>query len=449
MVIGKGCGIEVALFPLLVLLGCEGGCGRNDPGPGGVTVILATPRDTTAALPASDPRLAASPGGSVDEPAAPNSVDVIFNQPMVAVGATTASVTRPPFTIRPRVAGRYRWIGTRTASFVPDEPFAPATRYEGRVPGGLRSVNGRSVAADYTWSFETARPRVTRALPDAEGAPVGPEVRLVLDFNQPVDPTLVRRASRLVALDGGTIGLDARRAGPEDEELLRYWDPDATGRRVVLVPRRRLKLGTEWRLEVSAGLKGTEGPLPMRDTWTRTFRTYGPFTADSLLASRWQTDAVTLVLSNPVDTDTLLTHLTTEPKVTLRGAWQEWDTHRVTLSGDFRAGRTYRLTIRPGLVDVYGQPLNAGGPISLGPVTLPDAAPGVAIRPNEAVLERTDRREIVVLLTNVGSARLEMTRVAAPRIGPVVRGRPKDEPSFRPGADGVVVRTLTKRTPWN
>jgi|GEM_PF-2535415 len=417
-------GLISLLLVLFTLSGCDGGCARRDPGPGGLSVVLTIPRDAVEEV---------------------SSVDVLFDQPMVAVGATTTAVTDPPFTLRPRVAGRYRWIGTRTASFVPDESLAPATRYEGRVAAGTMSVNGKSLPVDHIWSFETPRPAVSRVLPEAGTASVGPDLRLVVEFNQPVEPSALRRAARLVSAGGLSIDLDARRPVPEDKELIGSWGEGEIDWRVVLVPRRRLTLDTEWRLEIKSGLVGQRGALPMVDAWQRTFRTYGPFVADSLATSPWQSNAVMLRLSNEVDTDSLLTHAVTDPPVRLRGAWQEWNSGRVTLHGDFRPGVRYRLILRAGLSDVYGQPLP---PVTLGPVTIPDAEPGVIVVPGDGVIQRTDRREIAVLLTNVQDARLSMTRIDGPDIGRAVRGRAND--SIVGGTrDGQVVRTISRRTPWN
>ncbi|MDZ4804633.1 MAG: hypothetical protein SGI90_07240, partial [Candidatus Eisenbacteria bacterium] len=77
-------GLISLLLVLFTLSGCDGGCARRDPGPGGLSVVLTIPRDAVEEV---------------------SSVDVLFDQPMVAVGATTTAVTDPPFTLRPRVAG--------------------------------------------------------------------------------------------------------------------------------------------------------------------------------------------------------------------------------------------------------------------------------------------------------------------------------------------------------
>lgn len=444
----RSCFVAWGFFVLLALTGCDGGCARRDAGPGGLAVALTIPQD------------------AVDEV---TSIDVLFDQPMVAVGDATARVTESPFTIHPRVKGRFRWIGTRTASFVPEQSLASATRYEGRVPAGTRAVNGKTLPKDHLWSFETPRPTIVRVFPEIEvgASEFGPDLRLVLEFNQPVAPSVVRRAARLTSGGGLAMDLEARRPGQMDKDLLPQSEDvsfrlgegssmlaegpsglskDRLDRLVVLVPRRPLTLDTEWRLEIAPGLVGLEGSLPMEKSWQRSFRTYGPFVADSLTTSPWQSNALMLSLSNEVDTDSLLAHATTDPPVRLRGAWQEWDSRRVTLHGDFRPGRTYRLILRAGLADIHGQPLQT---TTLAPVTIRDAKPEVTLFPDDAVIQRSDRREMALILTNVQEARLSMTRINAAAIGRTSRYSLDDE--WRPrGAGGdPTTRIVTRRTRWN
>ena len=90
------------------------GC-APDKGPGGVSIVLALPK------------------GEVEWV---SSVDVSFDHPMVALGAATTKSGPVPLKLKPGVPGRFTWIGTRTASFIPERPLAFATRYQVTVPAG-------------------------------------------------------------------------------------------------------------------------------------------------------------------------------------------------------------------------------------------------------------------------------------------------------------------------
>lgn len=293
-------GIDRALVAALLLFSMAASCGRRDPGPGGAHVILALPREAVQEV---------------------SSVDVIVDQPLVEIGATSAPVPRAPFEIRPRVSGRYRWIGSRTASFVPDRPFPAATRFECVVPAGTRAVNGKSVNKDYRWWFETPRPSVARHLPDDDDIKrAGTDVRFFLEFNQPMEPAVVRRAAVLIDVASGERrGVEARRPLAGEKEVLANWPEAPVERRVVIQPEGPLRLDADWRLELAAGLKGMEGPLPTLEPWVREFRTRGPFRLIGSPAGRASTRGITLQFSNPVDADSLGAHARIDPPAP--GAW--------------------------------------------------------------------------------------------------------------------------------
>lgn len=410
-----------------LLLSSFGACGRRDPGPGGAHVLMALPREQVEEV---------------------SSIDLLVDQPLVEIGATTAPVRRPPFRIRPAVGGRWRWIGTRTASFVPDRPLPAATRFECLVPAGTRTVNGHSIDQDYRWWFETPRPAVERSLPDNENdlRRMPPDARLFLEFNQPVEPAAVGRSASLLDSNGVRVEVEARRPVPEETEVLDSWPDAPLDRRVVIVPRKPLRFDTAWRLTLAAGLSGSEGSLKSTGPWAMNFRTRGPFRLVGVPANRARAASLTVVMSNPVDPDSLRAHLRLDPPVAVTGAWRDWEGLEVTLSGPFRAGMTVRISLTPGLKDDYGQTLEPGAE---GTVTLADAEPSVSIVPESGVLERSGRREIAVLLTNVNEAELRMAELLPDEIREWVR--PRDEyAAALPRIPGRATRQmLHRRTPWN
>jgi hypothetical protein len=64
----------------------------------------------------------------------------------------------PQFTISPGVKGLVSYdIPSRTATFTPSAPLAPATTYIGTISNNVQDLAGHRMTANHTWSFTTAQ----------------------------------------------------------------------------------------------------------------------------------------------------------------------------------------------------------------------------------------------------------------------------------------------------
>src|SRR5438128_7385933 len=74
----------------------------------------------------------AGPVGEVASLAEANEIRVVFSEPMVVVGKIPKVVEVPWFHVAPAINGAFRWSGTTTLIFTPDQktalPFA--TKYD-------------------------------------------------------------------------------------------------------------------------------------------------------------------------------------------------------------------------------------------------------------------------------------------------------------------------------
>jgi hypothetical protein len=301
----------------------------------------------------------------------------------------------------------------------------------------------------FTWEFTTPRLKVVRISPEPNTQYVAPDVRFLLEFNQPVDPLAVGRRSRIRRPNeiGRDIRLKGSRPGKEEALRLKSWPESPEGHRVVLVPSRRLDHDTAYTLEIDGRLRGTEGPLPMDGAYAPAFRTYGPFRLRSARALG-EGGPIILDLSNPVDGDSLVRHLKLSPDVRLEEAWQGSDPANTAVYGDFQPGTLYRIEVTPGLKDLFGQPLDA--PASPIHARTGSMTPFLRITPFDAVLERRGARDIGVLLANVDRVRLEMKRLQPLEVLDLKtphwqEPRPGGPPQWR--LDGAIERTLARRSP--
>ena len=90
------------------------------------------------------------------------SIYVVFSQPVVPL-VRLGDVMREDaalFTIYPPLTGIYRWYGTRLLAFEPDAENLPQQEFTVTVSDRIRSLGGRSLEGERSFTFETARLRL-------------------------------------------------------------------------------------------------------------------------------------------------------------------------------------------------------------------------------------------------------------------------------------------------
>ncbi len=342
----------------------------------------------------------------------PTAVSVTFNQPMVPVGALEEIRKLPtPLELEPRLPGSFHWAGSTTLTFRPEGRLPRATRFEVRVPRGARALSGASLAEDFAFAFETPRPRVVGVRPHDGQDHLPLEPGLVLTFDQPVAAERAFGHARLVDEAGAQVPL-----APLPRER---WKPelglegDAAERSAALRPERPLRPAAAYRLEVEPGLVGLGGPLPMTQAFSSSFRTYGPLAVVGLLCG-WSQDArecevgeeLRLAFSNELAERDPAGFVRVEPAVP--GLRLEREGSYVALRGAFAAGVAYRVTVKAGLGDAFGQRLATPW---TGRMRLVHRAPVFEVlTEGVALLERQGRLELPLLLLNVRAVQVEAYR---------------------------------------
>jgi len=124
--------------------------------------------------------LRAGPVGELNELAEANEVRVVFSEPMVVVGKIPKNLTIPWFHITPVVKGTFRWSGTTTLIFTPDQPLPYATKFD-------VSVEAPKLDRPYTFSFTTPVIQLTQTYWYRKGDKADAPVIIGLYFNQPVE----------------------------------------------------------------------------------------------------------------------------------------------------------------------------------------------------------------------------------------------------------------------
>ncbi|MDR2479114.1 MAG: alpha-2-macroglobulin [Treponema sp.] len=87
------------------------------------------------------------------------SIYVVFSQPVVPLAKLGDPIRESSglFTIQPPLAGVYRWYGTKLLSFEPDGETLPQQRYTITVSDRIKSLGGKGLQGERSFSFETER----------------------------------------------------------------------------------------------------------------------------------------------------------------------------------------------------------------------------------------------------------------------------------------------------
>ena len=330
-------------------------------------------------------------------------VTVVFNRPMHALELAGDEAT-PPVRIVVRGTeaspkGTWRWMGTSAVVFAPETRLPNATEYVVTVPAGTRALSGEALAAPYESTFSTPRPEIVRLDPSS-GDQLVPGQTFEARFDQPVEPREVERATSLTVGEGKAaqrVALHASRPDPGNVKL------------VKLVPASPLPLATKVDVTFDGSLRGTDGPLTMKQPRSFAMATYGPLVVRHVHC--WETHAgkcrpggsFDVELSNPVTFADLRSHLRIAPVADVSWSSGTANTTRereFSVSATLRAGLTYHVTITAGLRDERGQTLARDVDV---PLVIDDLDPAVVIGLNGTVIEASSAKGRAVPVTAVNT----------------------------------------------
>ncbi len=291
-------------------------------------------------------------------------LSVTFSQPMVAVTSHKDTVAKGvPVKLEPAIAGKWRWIGTRTLLFETKVRLPMATAFRATVPAGTRSATGGILAEAKSWSFSTPPPQVITKWPSWGSQPLDPV--FFVGFDQEIDPDAV--LARLT-LTGGGHKIPVRRAtaaevkGDKVVAALVAASRRARHRSrwVAFVAKERLAPGTNYLVTLGRGTPSVEGPLETKEDQTYAFKTYDP------LKVTWQScqptykcrppSSLSMTFNNALDEDAFsASSVTVSPKipgmqVVVRG-------RSLYILGQVKGSTTYTVALPATLKDVHGQTL--------------------------------------------------------------------------------------------
>ena len=341
--------------------------------------------------------VAAGPRGVVNIGSDPG-ITVVFNRSMRPVQSSPTAQLPAIAVITQEgkpVEGQWRWVGTHGLLFQPARSLPGATRFHVTVLHGTQALDASRLGADYTLEFATDTARVSRTFPDDSSRRLMPHDALFLKFTQPVDPGELQKHLRLVVRSPGErLGRElpvairssapqgAARANLDDTEPGGVYEQtqavtDDSGLWLQVIPTQPLPLDSELELTVSKGLHSRQGTLPTEEPFKWSPRTYGPLHLDDVKCARQNLGRCqahrdfTVVLSNPVAPDEFRRFLKIEGptrqskpiKAAKPKPLRATTEHALALDPEY--GDRFKITLRAGMADLYGQKLTKNVSVSL------------------------------------------------------------------------------------
>lgn len=190
------------------------------------------------------------------------------------------------FTIEPKLSGIYRWYGTKLLAFEPTE-FLPQQKYTITVSDAIKSLGGKSLTGERTFSFETERLSVLNwdiekrdvwvSRYDAE-----PELarNISVIFSYPVD---LDEIAKWIEIQGNNRTFDFILSYKKKEEstidyyYYNRYSNIRDGQSVLITMKEEPPLDTQLTVNLKVGARSKPGWLGAKQNSAFTFHTLKPF----------------------------------------------------------------------------------------------------------------------------------------------------------------------------
>ena len=311
-------------------------------------------------------------------------IAVSFNQPIVPLGADTASLPAA-FALVPSVTGRGEWINTSTYIFYPEPAMAGGTEYAVSLSQDLKSVTGVGFAGSEgnAWKFVTARPAVVSLSPSTENPiPLDPEIKLT--FNQPMDAESVQANFLFSGTEGSLNGTF-------------QWNEDKT--ELTFAPEKLLARNVGYVLNVGAAAK-SRGGMPIGTEYGAVLKTFDNFAVTGTNANFGVTS---FIFSAPLAKGEYEDAINITPALDNFETRVSEDRLNLDVYGSYVPDTNYAIELSAGIKDQWAQSL--GDPFILNIHTQP-SPPSLNLQSagSAAMFVRPDEPVLYANVTNIQSA---------------------------------------------
>ncbi|QQO10533.1 alpha-2-macroglobulin family protein [Breznakiella homolactica] len=215
------------------------------------------------------------------------SIYAVFSQPVVPLAKLGEPIREDAgvFTIDPPLKGVYRWYGSKLLSFEPDEAVLPQHRYTVTVSDRLRSLGGKGLEGERSFTFETERLSVLSwQLGDPEtwvnirSAHPDDARYITVVFSYPVE---LDEIAKWIEIRGNRQNWPFTLSRPEKTGSRRISSPEQA---VLITMDQAPPVDTDMEVTVRKGARSREGWLGSHEPARYSFHTLRPFAYERISA---------------------------------------------------------------------------------------------------------------------------------------------------------------------
>lgn len=362
-----------------------------------------------------------SPKGSTEAPHEAESIVVIFDRRMVPLEALPEGRGPSVLHLEPSFSGTHRWLNPKTLTFTPDKPFPFSTEIQVTIPAGTRSFEGYSLKQDFSWSFQTIRPRLLRHFPRNEQRWLRPDTKILLIFNQPVKKDKSFFSLKKTGKDITEASLEFSLKIPSEETLKENDIESPAENALLLQPEVRLDADSTYTAAIAEGLPGRQGDLGMEKPYSFSFETYSTFKFISFEAQENHTpqDSLKFTFSNPVAYNEFVKRIRLEPETLIPDYYEEWEHSDSTLwiNLPLHPETRYKLRIEADLQDTFGNRLGEEIPLEFSTASYPSS---LSMNTSHRILEAYGDLKYPLYVVNTPEIMVEAARLGKEEILPLL-----------------------------
>ncbi|MBN1647691.1 MAG: hypothetical protein JW874_06650 [Spirochaetales bacterium] len=295
----------------------------------------------------------------------------VFSKPIVPLSKLGDPLTESPYmSIEPKIAGVYRWYGSKMLSFEPADKVMPQREYTMTV-SGVKSLGGSRLEKDLTFSFyteyiefETVFPHVPNSEVYINRNDIPPEYvrKMTAQLTYPFDIDLMKS---YIEVEANGRKYPFRLSRFEDFKM----NPNLYERTCILEFDKEFPQNTEISVTLRKGARSYKDSLGRPDAQTMSMHTLQPFTYyhydtysySYRRSSEPDSNPLYLYFSHPLvdDPDRIAAYIRTSFDIPDLTEYIEIYGTMIRINNlPVEYESTYHVTLLPGLPDVYGRTLS-------------------------------------------------------------------------------------------
>lgn len=275
-------------------------------------------------------------------------ITVIFNRPVVPLVTIEEQDTLVnPIEITPAIEGEGKWLNTSIFTFEPTgDGWAGGIEYTVTLQDGLTDPSGAILQEEFSWTFSTAPPEIVSIYPRNDTSQLSLDTAVTIEFTQAMNPSTSTQAIKITDEAGN--------------EIIGSYKWTNRNRTVTFTPKDLLTLDTKYTVDVDVAVATSMTGASLKRGEQVDFVTV-PYPAiistDPANGEEfaYPYGGFSIYFNTFIDDKSLQDKIIIEPE-----PWREYDSYhydydfRYSLFFDTEPSTDYKITILPGIKDIYG-----------------------------------------------------------------------------------------------